>query len=67
MTCDTRSPCRPCCAGIKPAVDVERTMPLLSTYLGHIDPNSTFWYLHATPELMRPVAGKLEGIQGGRS
>ncbi len=48
-------------------VDVERTMPLLSTYLGHIDPNSTFWYLHATPELMRPVARKLEGIQGGRS
>jgi integrase/recombinase XerD len=42
-------------------------MPLLSTYLGHIDPNSTFWYLNATPELMRPVAGKLEGIQGGRS
>ena len=48
-------------------VDVERTMPLLSTYLGHIDPNSTFWYLHATPELMRPVARKLDGLQGGRS
>ena len=48
-------------------VDVERTMPLLSTYLGHIDPNSTYWYLHATPELMRPIARKLEGIQGGRS
>jgi integrase/recombinase XerD len=47
--------------------DVERTMPLLSTYLGHIDPHSTYWYLHATPELMRPVAHKLEGIQGGRS
>ena len=48
-------------------VDVERAMPLLSTYLGHIDPSSTYWYLHATPELMRPVARKLEGIQGGRS
>jgi integrase len=48
-------------------VDVERTMPLLSTYLGHIDPKSTYWYLHATPELMRPVARKLEGIQGHRS
>jgi integrase/recombinase XerD len=48
-------------------VDVERTMPLLSTYLGHIDPHSTYWYLHATPELMLPIARKLEGIQGGRS
>lgn len=47
-------------------VDVDRAMPLLSTYLGHIDPHSTYWYLHATPELMRPVASKLEGIQGGR-
>lgn len=48
-------------------VDIERTMPLLSTYLGHIDPKSTYWYLHATPELMRPVARKLEGIQEGWS
>ena len=48
-------------------VDVDRAMPQLSTYLGHIDPHSSFWYLHATPELMRPVARKLEGIQGGRS
>ena len=29
-------------------------MPLLSTYLGHIDPNSTFWYLHATQPLRAP-------------
>jgi len=48
-------------------VDVDRAMPLLSTYLGHIDPHSTYWYLHATPELMSPVASKLEGIQGDRS
>jgi integrase/recombinase XerD len=48
-------------------VDVDRAMPQLSTYLGHIDPHSSFWYLHAAPELMRPVARKLEGIQGGRS
>jgi integrase/recombinase XerD len=48
-------------------VDVDRAMPQLSTYLGHLDPHSSFWYLHATPELMRPVAHKLEGIQAGRS
>jgi integrase/recombinase XerD len=48
-------------------VDVDRAMPLLSTYLGHIDPHSSYWYLHATPQLMRPVASKLEGIQRRRS
>jgi integrase/recombinase XerD len=47
-------------------VDVDRALPQLSTYLGHIDPKSTYWYLHSTPELMRHVASKLEGIQGDR-
>ncbi|MGO9974927.1 MAG: hypothetical protein ACLP01_19405 [Solirubrobacteraceae bacterium] len=35
-------------------------------HIQHIDPKSTYWYLHSTPELMRPVASKLEGIQGDR-
>jgi integrase/recombinase XerD len=24
--------------------DIDRRMPLLSTYLGHVDPASTYWY-----------------------
>ena len=28
----------------------------LSTYLGHVNINSTYWYLEATPELLRDVA-----------
>ena len=32
--------------------DVDRRMPLLSTYLGHVDPASTYWYLEAVPELL---------------
>jgi integrase len=48
-------------------VDVDRAMPLLSTYLGHVDPGSTYWYLHAAPELMQHVARRLEGTLGGQS
>jgi integrase len=25
--------------------DIDQRMPLLSTYLGHVDPSSTYWYL----------------------
>jgi integrase/recombinase XerD len=48
------------------AVDVDRAMPQLSTYLGHVNPASTHWYLHAAPELMQLVARRLEGIAGGQ-
>jgi integrase/recombinase XerD len=37
-------------------VDVERQLPVLATYLGHIDPVSTYWYLTATPKLMHLVS-----------
>lgn len=40
-------------------VDVEARLPLLSTYLGHVDPGCTYWYLTATPELMQVVAQRL--------
>lgn len=39
--------------------DVQARLPLLATYLGHIDPKSTYWYLSATPELLALVAGRL--------
>ena len=44
-------------------VDVDTRMPRLSTYLGHVDPKSTYWYLHASPELMGIVCKKLERAQ----
>jgi integrase len=40
--------------------DVERRLPRLSTYLGHGDPSSTYWYLQAAPELMELAAKRLE-------
>ncbi len=39
-------------------------MPLLSTYLGHVDPTSTYWYLEAVPELLELVGQRLERLPG---
>jgi integrase len=40
--------------------DVEAKLPLLSTYLGHIGPSSTYWYLTAVPELLEAATVRLE-------
>ncbi len=40
--------------------DVQARLPLLSTYLGHTDPGSTYWYLTATPELLGAAAERLD-------
>jgi integrase len=41
-------------------LDVEARLPLLSTYLGHIGPQSTYWYLTAVPELLEAATARLE-------
>lgn len=43
-------------------VDVEQRLPLLSTYLGHIAPSSTYWYLSAVPELLELIADRLDAV-----
>lgn len=35
-------------------------LALLSTYLGHVDPGHTYWYLSAAPELLALAAQRLE-------
>ncbi len=40
--------------------DVQARLPLLSTWLGHVDPKSTYWYLQAVPELLALAAARLE-------
>jgi integrase/recombinase XerD len=40
--------------------NAQARLPLLSTWLGHVDPKSTYWYLQATPELLALAAGRLE-------
>jgi integrase len=48
-------------------VDIRREMPVLSTYLGHVYPADTFWYLQAVPELLQLAARDLDGLLGGES
>lgn len=45
--------------------DVQARLPLLSTWLGHVDPASTYWYLHAVPELLAHAAHRLETHRHG--
>jgi len=40
--------------------DVAALLPSLSTYLGHVAPASTYWYLEAAPELLAVAAQRLE-------
>lgn len=47
--------------------DVERRLPVLSTYLGHVHVADTYWYLTACPELMGLAVARLEQRWGERS
>jgi integrase len=48
-------------------VDVGRRLALLATYLGHVNPAATYWYLSAAPELMQLAAERLARHTGARS
>jgi len=39
--------------------DVEAQLPKLSTYLGHANVHSTYWYLTAVPELLQQATARL--------
>jgi integrase len=41
-------------------VDVERHLPELSTYLGHVKISDTYWDMSATPELLSLATERLE-------
>ena len=45
-------------------LDVPGRMHLLSTYLGHLDPSETYWYLSASPELLGLAGQRLERTLG---
>jgi integrase len=44
-------------------VDVEASLPKLSTYMGHVLPANTYWYLSAAPELLALAAKRLESTE----
>jgi integrase/recombinase XerD len=47
--------------------DVAVLLPYLSTYLGHVDPSSTYWYLTGSPDLAAVIAGLLNGVESEAS
>jgi integrase len=47
--------------------DGQTRLTLLSTWLGHVHPGSTYWYLSASPELMAVAGRRLEAHLAGRS
>ncbi len=47
-------------------VRVEDHIAALSTYLGHVSPADTYWYLSASPELMALAAERLDTRYGAR-
>ena len=46
--------------------DPASRLAALSTYLGHVNPGKTYWYLHAAPELLELASGRLERHLGDR-
>jgi integrase len=48
-------------------VPIDERIVLLSTYLGHVSPAESYWYLTATPELMGLAADRLDQRFGAHS
>jgi len=44
-------------------VDVEREIPKLATYLGHVHVNDTYWYIEAVPELLELATRRIENAK----
>ncbi len=47
--------------------DVERELPKLSAYLGHVHVADTYWYIEAVPELLQLATERATGSQDGVS
>ena len=52
-------------AWYREGADVQRLLPVLSTYLGHVDPSGTQVYLPMTPELLQQAALRFEHYARG--
>jgi integrase len=46
-------------------LNVERQIPKLATYLGHVDISNTYWYIEAIPELLQLATEQLSVRQNG--
>jgi integrase len=50
--------------GYRSGIDGRARLATLSTYLGHVCPSRTYWYLTAARELLEPAADRLERAWG---
>jgi integrase/recombinase XerD len=46
-------------------IDVNENLYVLSTYMGHVKPQDTYWYLTATPEMLELCCSRYENMFGG--
>jgi integrase len=46
-------------------VDVQRELPKLATYLGHVDVGLTYWYIEAVPELLQLASDRCDVRMSG--
>jgi len=51
---------------MRAGMNIDEHIGALSTYLGHVSPADTYWYLSASPELMALAAERLEKAGGGQ-
>ena len=42
---------------------MQERLPLLSAYLGHVGPSTTYWYLSAVPELLTLAGQRAQAAQ----
>ena len=42
---------------------IQERIAVLCTYLGHVNPGSTYWYLQAAPELLALAADRLQRVE----
>lgn len=52
------------CSGARP-IEIEAHMLALSTYMGHAELASTYWYIHATPQMLTDIADISEAFMKG--
>ena len=48
-------------------LDVNKHLPHLSVYMGHIKPKHTYWYLTATPDLLSKAGSRFESYVSQRA
>ena len=59
-----RFACKTLLRWYRDGVDVQRHLPRLATWLGHVKVSDTYWYLTATPELMHVAARRVDRTAG---